>query len=473
MDLSGKLIIKVQLGDDIRRIPIHNEDITYDELVLMMQRVFRGKLNNDDDILIKYKDEDQDLVTIFDDSDLSFAIQCSRILKITLFVNGSMSHSASGNSPQLTTVRRELRQIRDRVTQLLDQLEVGENVISSSVDSKRAPANKDEPMVVSESSRRTEQASSSQPRDPSHSKEFDPYSSQKSVEETSASKVMSSFGMSGPERSGTPDSISSVGSSTNHKPSVQSSPAPITPVSHPSAFVSPQPVQGQPQRPTPQQHPGQPNFGQQPMGYQGQQPSYPQQNPGFPGGPQQQAPQSQAGPQQRPFQSPATSQPERQPSPMTHGMTPGQPAQGMAPGQAGQGMPGMPQGQQQGMPQVPPQSAPQGVPQGHPGYPAQQGGGNYGYGQYGGQGMPQQSQGQPQPGQGQMPPVSSAPWNQQQQQPGMYQGGYAGQPQPGATPPSSAGPTPGNQSNPYARGGGGPAAFGGYPKPAQAYPGYK
>lgn len=85
----------------------------------------------------------------------------------------------------------------------------------------------------------------------------------------------------GPERSGTPDSISSVGSSTNHKPSVQSSPAPATPVSHPSAFVSPQPVQGQPQRPTPQQHPGQPNFGQQPMGYQGQQPSYPQQNPGI------------------------------------------------------------------------------------------------------------------------------------------------------------------------------------------------
>lgn len=64
MDLSGKLIIKVQLGDDIRRIPIHNEDITYDELVLMMQRVFRGKLNNDDDILIKYKDEGIHYVTI-------------------------------------------------------------------------------------------------------------------------------------------------------------------------------------------------------------------------------------------------------------------------------------------------------------------------------------------------------------------------------------------------------------------------
>ena len=41
MDLTGKLIIKASLGDDIRRIPIHNEDMTYDDLILMMHRVFR------------------------------------------------------------------------------------------------------------------------------------------------------------------------------------------------------------------------------------------------------------------------------------------------------------------------------------------------------------------------------------------------------------------------------------------------
>lgn len=57
VDASGALIIKAQLGDDIRRIPIHNEDLTYDELLLMMQRVFRGKLNSNDDVTIKYKDE--------------------------------------------------------------------------------------------------------------------------------------------------------------------------------------------------------------------------------------------------------------------------------------------------------------------------------------------------------------------------------------------------------------------------------
>lgn len=57
VDLGGVLIIKARLGDDIRCIPIHNEDITYDDLLLMMQRVFRGKLSNTDDITIKYKDE--------------------------------------------------------------------------------------------------------------------------------------------------------------------------------------------------------------------------------------------------------------------------------------------------------------------------------------------------------------------------------------------------------------------------------
>ncbi|KAK8393972.1 hypothetical protein O3P69_006282 [Scylla paramamosain] len=123
LDLSGKLIIKAQLGNDIRRIPIHNEDMTYDELILMMQRVFRGSLSPDDDITLKYKDEDGDLVTIFDSSDLAFAIQCSRILKLTILLNGQQS---SAKEPQLPTsaVRQELRAIRDRVTALLDALAV-------------------------------------------------------------------------------------------------------------------------------------------------------------------------------------------------------------------------------------------------------------------------------------------------------------------------------------------------------------
>jgi hypothetical protein len=41
---------------DIRRIPISNADLTYDDLVLMLQRIFRSRLAEGDGILLKYTD---------------------------------------------------------------------------------------------------------------------------------------------------------------------------------------------------------------------------------------------------------------------------------------------------------------------------------------------------------------------------------------------------------------------------------
>ncbi|VDI28207.1 uncharacterized protein LOC143048695 isoform X3 [Mytilus galloprovincialis] len=434
MDLSGKLIIKAQLGEDIRRIPIHNEDITYDELMLMMQRVYRGKLKNSDDITLKYKDEDNDLITIFDDSDLSFAIQCSRILKITLFVNGQPQPLESN---QIKHLKTELRQIRDRVIQIIDTLEP-QSDISSSVDT----VSKEEPMVT-ESTRQATQPTQTRPTNSAQGKEFDPLSSQKVTEE----KVMSSFGISSQsERPGTPDSINSVGSasSTNQRqqqstPSTpQHMPPPQQPVAQPP---SQQPIQGfqpvQPQQQT-QQHPGQPGFPQQQQMYSGQ-PDQRQQIPG------QQQQQGYGVPGQ-----PPTSQPQRFP-------TPQQPHAQPVPGQPGY------QGQPQQNPQQP--------------NPQQQQ-----YGQFYGQQNPQQQQQQtPQHQQQQVPQVSQAPWNQQQQpqQPQAVYQGYAGQPQaqPGAMPGGSPSGTPGTASpNPYSRGPGS-GYGGGYPKPSQGYPttpqGYK
>nr|CAH7718015.1 unnamed protein product [Callosobruchus chinensis] len=129
LDLSGKLIIKVQLGDDIRRIPIHNESITYDELVLMMQRVFRGKLTANDDIVIKYKDEDGDLITIFESNDLAFAIQCSRILKLQILLNSDIikNDSCALNSNEVSKLKKQLRTIRDEVNKLLDSIDTAEH----------------------------------------------------------------------------------------------------------------------------------------------------------------------------------------------------------------------------------------------------------------------------------------------------------------------------------------------------------
>ncbi|XP_054471352.1 protein TFG [Anoplopoma fimbria] len=398
LDLSGKLIIKAQLGDDIRRIPIHNEDITYDELVLMMQRVFRGKLQSNDEVTIKYKDEDDDLITIFDSSDLSFAIQCSRILKLTLFVNGQPRPLESS---QVKYLRRELIELRNKVNNLLDSLEpptdpglAATAPVSESVDGREGKV-----VAADHTVKQTIPVSAAS------MSAFDPLKNQDEV----SKNVISAFGLSEDqaqappavapeERSGTPDSIASS-SSAAHQPAVPPQPqAPYAGVQQgPPAAMDGQ-VYQQYQAPGgyPPQQPGAPpqqqQYGMQYSGYSTQ-----------PGAPQPGPPQ----PQQQ-FQSYAP------PS-----------SQAQAPGQAPAPAPGFQGGQQQQQQQ------------------------------------PQQPQ-QPHPSQGaqQYPPGAFPPQNytSQASQPANYslppntQPGSGYQPRPGYTPPpgNTVTPPPG-AANPYAR----------------------
>ena len=134
--VAGQLIIKASVGEDIRRIPIHNDDLTYDELVLMMQRVFKGVLKSDEDLVLKYRDEDGDLVSLVDTNDLSHALQVlsryffthvnilispplqySRVLRLTIL---HQQEAAGAGAAADAEVVRELRQIRDRVNRILD-----------------------------------------------------------------------------------------------------------------------------------------------------------------------------------------------------------------------------------------------------------------------------------------------------------------------------------------------------------------
>ncbi|CAL8105025.1 unnamed protein product [Orchesella dallaii] len=138
LDLSGKVIFKAELDSDIRLVPIHNEDITYDELVLMMQRVFRGKLTPDMDILLKYKDEDGDLITIFDSSDLAFAMQYCRILKLKILRKSAASTPTETANVEVGKIRSELIEIRDRVNGILDSLSPDDKKILPKVKSTNA-----------------------------------------------------------------------------------------------------------------------------------------------------------------------------------------------------------------------------------------------------------------------------------------------------------------------------------------------
>ena len=55
--LDGKVVFKVKLDKEIKKIVIHNEEINFNELLLMMQRIFSEKIKSNDEFSIKYTDE--------------------------------------------------------------------------------------------------------------------------------------------------------------------------------------------------------------------------------------------------------------------------------------------------------------------------------------------------------------------------------------------------------------------------------
>lgn len=87
IDLGGKIIFKVKLDKEIKKVIIHNDEINYNELLLMIQRIFSDRIRPNDEFRIKYADDENDLITIANDSDLAVAIQTTKILKLTIYSN--------------------------------------------------------------------------------------------------------------------------------------------------------------------------------------------------------------------------------------------------------------------------------------------------------------------------------------------------------------------------------------------------
>ena len=125
------------------------------------------------------------MVTIFDSSDLTSAIQCSRTLKLTVFLNNQSEASVDSKQQKsitnISAIRKELSGIRDRVISLLDQLDL---------TSPQETPNRDSPLQI-ESDKQNVQAVKPTPV---HAKEFDPYQQQNDVgKETD--KVSEAFGV--------------------------------------------------------------------------------------------------------------------------------------------------------------------------------------------------------------------------------------------------------------------------------------
>lgn len=157
------LIIKARVGEEVRRVPIHNEDITYDELLLMLQRLFPNSLNPTDDVQVKYKDEDGDLITIADGSDLMYAKAYSRTLRLVIFVKGREIPPIDMST--VRSMRSELVLLRDRINRILDKLEGAYPEPAPLPPSQPHPAIEDKPVFAPKK------------HDPATTAEFDPLNS--------------------------------------------------------------------------------------------------------------------------------------------------------------------------------------------------------------------------------------------------------------------------------------------------------
>lgn len=140
------IVLKTELNGDLRRIPLHNDFLTFDELHLMLCRVYSCDIDEEDKL--KYMDEDGDWVTIQDSSDLQFAIQCVQQRNET-----TLKLRIGGNQAGLPDeIVNELKSIRDMSISLLDRVAAsgGSSQKSASPAKSAAPVNELPAEIVEE-----------------------------------------------------------------------------------------------------------------------------------------------------------------------------------------------------------------------------------------------------------------------------------------------------------------------------------
>jgi hypothetical protein len=95
------IIVKAKYGADIRKTQLlHNKDLSYNDLLLMTQRLF--DIQPSTSILLKYRDSDGDFITLTGDNDLLLALG-SEQLYVEVFTDGEDIQSQITQLDQLFT----------------------------------------------------------------------------------------------------------------------------------------------------------------------------------------------------------------------------------------------------------------------------------------------------------------------------------------------------------------------------------
>jgi hypothetical protein len=168
---DGMLVIKCKCEDEIRRIPILNRELTYDELCLMMHRLFRSKVSDDpNNIILKYRDDEGDIISLTDDLDISHAANISNVLKIIVYDKVTLPQptetqglstltsdlsTLSLSHKSLVNLRDKLKDISNNVNALLKAIPTDQQIEEATKkfekkDQESIPVDKPRPLSTSD-----------------------------------------------------------------------------------------------------------------------------------------------------------------------------------------------------------------------------------------------------------------------------------------------------------------------------------
>ncbi|KAJ3064279.1 hypothetical protein HK102_008244 [Quaeritorhiza haematococci] len=143
-----KAVCTTPEGREIRRLPMSRlpGELTYDELCIMLHRLFKKSLSaNIDNLVLKYIDEDGDLVCLESDIDISHALSMNSVLRVNVYdkavlpvpnttntLNTLMKDLSISITPNnLTTLKSAFVDIRDKIDVILKTLTVDAEVSGS------------------------------------------------------------------------------------------------------------------------------------------------------------------------------------------------------------------------------------------------------------------------------------------------------------------------------------------------------
>ncbi|ORX84727.1 hypothetical protein BCR32DRAFT_113907 [Anaeromyces robustus] len=150
--MSALTVIKFYCDGEIKRIPMNRSlgELTYDELCVIVQRVWKSQLSSDiNNLVLKYVDDEGDQICLESDIDISHALTFSTCLKVhvydkeTIPVNSkSLISNLTLEKKSLESIKKVVKNSRDTLNKIIEQLEkikVEDVVVEDKIEKELKP----------------------------------------------------------------------------------------------------------------------------------------------------------------------------------------------------------------------------------------------------------------------------------------------------------------------------------------------